>query len=254
MNAINHYPHLIFSWGDTYLDLISAKILWDYDPNQWQEFLLQHPGFEKIKRWDNAKISGMLKNEYHLLSTELHSKTQLFTNYWLEIENDWFAFLESFFEAKGLFAAQVFTAHLGIGQVFPRDINNRSFLVSHKLEKNPLLRLCAHETSHFYFYRCLCQLHPKLTTKLMGSKKIWLLSEILVPLLFSTVASRNLLGQQSFDSYVCQKQLLLSFKDCFTKRINNKLSVAGFFDTIMNLPIDRELLDPKFRHNYKEDL
>lgn len=254
MKSEKFKPRILFSWGDTRLDLIAAKICWDYDRNKWHHLQQLLPGLSRITAWDDKKIAKIFSNHYGDISETLVEKAGQFTAVWQEIEGDWLDLMELFFDSGRLFANQSFMAHLGAGLIFPRDITAKSFLVSYRSEKRALTRLCSHETSHFFFYHRLCQLFPQLSAEIMRSKKVWLLSEILVPLLFSSAASRALLGHQPLESYVCQSSLIASYEDLFQARLNDELSFKTFFERIMALPMDNTLVHAEFCHGYQEEL
>lgn len=158
------------------------------------------------------------------------------------VEDHWYLLLEDVFEIK-IRGKVCFNAHIGISPIFPRDINNESFLLPLYASRRDVLRICAHETSHFFFYRRIKEIN---FTVQPNEEHLWLISEVLVPLLFCDSRSVNILGKMPQGSYICKQSFIERCRGVYQERLENKISSAELIECLLHIEIKTEELNPKF--------
>jgi hypothetical protein len=80
--------------------------------------------------------------------------------------------------------------------VCPRFIESNSFLVTYFYNKDAKLRICAHEMSHFLYFKKLNLLFPNENIDTEYPSNDWLLSEIIAPLLINSDDIQKYIGQK----------------------------------------------------------
>lgn len=80
--------------------------------------------------------------------------------------------------------------------VCPRFIESNSFLVTYFYNKDAIIRICAHEMSHFIYFKKLKQLLPNENIDTEYPSNDWLLSEIITPLLVNSDKLQKYLNQK----------------------------------------------------------
>jgi hypothetical protein len=80
--------------------------------------------------------------------------------------------------------------------VCPRFIDTNSFLVAYYFNPKSIIRICAHEMSHFLYFKKLKQVFPNQKIDTEYPSKDWLLSEIITPIL---------INQRNLQKYINQK-------------------------------------------------
>jgi hypothetical protein len=242
-------PKLSFSFGKTELDIVALKILWFKDQSLWKELSQKYPAFFNVRQWDQEKVGRILESIYQEQSKELSLAREKFHLSWDKIQEDWFSFLNSFFNFESGLPDAFFRAYLGVSPISPRKISEESFLVNFEKSEREMRITCAHETSHFYFYRGLAEWlnkTRKCSDRIIGSNHVWLLSEILVPLLFNDEASICLLGRTPLESYVCKPSLIKKFMAFYERKKGGKIGIEDFFNEILQFSIDKDELNLKF--------
>lgn len=68
--------------------------------------------------------------------------------------------------------------------IFPRFIESNSFMVSYRMEREDIFRVCIHEITHFIYFKKILELNPKITRKeLEMPHDVWKISELLAPVI-----------------------------------------------------------------------
>jgi hypothetical protein len=192
----------------------------------------------ELSKWDEHLISGRILAAYERLllgNSELLSAT--YSHWWSSFSISWFRLMAHFFEFDSFTLYDAFTAWIGISNVFPRDLLTFEFLVPSSSSQKMLVRLCAHETCHFYFYGKLLESFPNRRKYLLGSRRLWVISEMLVPLIFATESSRAILGPQPFSTYACSQLQLDNARPLVELRMKEKLSFPQLLAAIEGLTI-----------------
>lgn len=242
-NTVANLPRTRFYINDPKLDTIALKIIWERDQKLWQNFVVKrYPLFNSIQRWNSRKIGRLLKQIYLKNQSELLQAQQNFITWWSAVEDRWYLFLGEIFEIK-IKREVCFNAHIGISPIFPRDINDESFLILLFASRQDVLRICAHETSHFFFYRRIKEINFAVQP---GKQRLWLTSEVLVPLLFRDPHSINILGKMPQDSYICKPSLIERCCGIYQERLEGKISSAELIERLLQAEIKTEELNPGF--------
>jgi len=80
--------------------------------------------------------------------------------------------------------------------ISPRFIETNTFMVTYFYEKDTIFKICAHEMSHFLYFKKLKQIYPEEQIDTEYPSKDWLLSEIITPLLINDNAIQQYIGQK----------------------------------------------------------
>lgn len=242
-NGVLNVPRTKFHINETRLDSIALEIVWERDKELWREEVVRkYPVFGSMQIWNFEEARKILEQIYVDRQNELLQAQQRFASWWSGIEIDWYPFLTDIFDLKNE-EDIYYNAHIGIAPIFPRDIEEGSFLVPLYADRQDILRISAHETSHFVFY-------PKLKevnfTDSPSEKHIWIISEILVPLLFGDKRAIAILGQMPQSSYMCKQSLIEKYREIYLERAEGKTSAEEFIKCLFEVKIKNEELDPKY--------
>ena len=241
-NAIANLPRTQFYINDPKLDTIALKIVWERDQRLWKNFVEKYPIFVSIQRWSSRKIRKLLEQIYLDNQSELLRAQRNFRDWWSTVEDRWYLFLGDIFELK-MEEGVCFKAYIGISPIFPRDIKDESFLVPLCANRQEVLRICAHETSHFFFYRKIKEASFALQP---DKRRLWIISELFVPLLFSDHRAISILGQIPQGSYICKQTLIERCRGIYQERLEGKISGAELIERLLQVEIKDEELNTKF--------
>ncbi len=202
----------------------------------------RYPIFDSIQGWNSRKIERLLKQIYLKSQSELLRAQQNFRTWWSAVEDQWYLLLEGLFEIK-IKEEVCFNAYIGISPIFPRDIINESFLVPLSAGFRDVLRICAHETSHFFFYRWVKEINFVVRP---DEKHLWLISEVLVPLLFRDPRSVDILGKMPQGSYICEPSLIERCRGIYQERLERKIGSEELIKRLLQVEIKAGELNSKF--------
>ena len=133
--------------------------------------------------------------------------------------------------------------------IYPRDIKTKSFLIPLKATDNQTISVIAHEISHFYFYDAIWQHYfkPRKTQKddLLNNKDVWIISEMLVPLLF---AKYNKEKGTSFEcsGYLFKKSCFVKYERDFDIACQDKNPFLSFFQKVYETGINYHELNRQY--------
>jgi len=241
-------PHINFRLDKPRLDIIALRIILEKDDKLWNNFILkQYPQLATIKKIKpyilNKTFTREVKKIYNNRQNQLVDAQYKFSKWWFPIEKRWFSFLKEIFELNNITANNVFTAYIGISPIFPRDIENETFLLPFYINRKKLLRLCAHETSHFFFYRKIKEINFAVQP---DERHLWLISELLVSLLFSDPRSIGILGQMSQSSYICKQSLIERCREIYQRRLGREITIQELLEHLLQVEIKRGEVNEKF--------
>jgi hypothetical protein len=80
--------------------------------------------------------------------------------------------------------------------VCPRFLESNSFMVTYFYNHNAILRICAHEMTHFIYFKNLKSLYPFENIDTEYPSKDWLLSEMVAPILINSDTIQKLIKQK----------------------------------------------------------
>ena len=214
-------------------------------------FATEHPRLDEIAldiaRQHNRKAYLSVLQKYPELINDVNSKSFLdiyrrlnndilaakrnFEQIWSKYEADWFSLLRELFpNAESLFPRSSFIAYLGVGTICPRDLNECSFLLP--FDSTRMVNIVAHETSHFYFYYYLLANNVGEKNKIFSSKRLWLISEAIVPLIFETERSNKIIGAQPICSYACTKEQIDQLREQFSLVYSNSTDFISILPSL----------------------
>lgn len=242
-NSVTDLPRTQFYINDPKLDIIAFKIVWERDQRLWKNYVVKrYPVFGSIQIWNSRRIRKLLGQIYLDNRLELLQAQQNFRTWWSTVEDHWYRFLGDLFELK-IGKEVCFDAYIGISPIFPRDIKDESFLVPIRANRQKVLRICAHETSHFFFCRKIKEVGFAIQP---DEHRLWIISELFVPLLFSDSQTIRILGQMPQGSYICKQSLIERCREFYLRRSEGKITIQELLETLLQVEIKVEELNEKF--------
>ena len=232
-----------FRIGNPTLDLVALRIIWDKDKKLWQDFAKRFQIFTIIRDWEDKVGRTLIQEVYDSRQQDFLQAKQIFKEWWSENENRWFSFLAEVFELNGMDNNIIFSADIGIAPISPRDLSQERFLVPFYAPKTGVKRICAHETSHFFFYRKIKEINFAAQP---NRRHLWLISEVFVPLLFGDPRSIGILGQMPQDSYVCEQSLIEKCRQIYREGLERKINTQKLLERLLQVEIKTEELNKKF--------
>ncbi len=238
-------PKIEFLINDSRLELIALEIIFKHDQELWKNFEKDYPIFTVLKHWDIEAVAKLVGIIYDQRQLELRKKQYEFRSNWGKREEKWFDFLEKNLAVN--FSGTKFKAHIGLSPVYPRDIVSKSFLLNYKAVPKEVWRVCAHETSHFYFYEKIMEIFSGIKpSEILKSRRFWLFSEILVSMLFSNKQAIKIIGKFPVASYICKESLVERCLPLAKQRFDGKLSVDEFLIKLVSTEVKEDELNLKY--------
>lgn len=242
-NTVVNLPRTQFYINDPKLDTIALKIVWERDQKLWKNYVVKrYLALNSIQIWNPRRTKKLLEQIYLDNQLELFRAQQNFRTWWNTVEDYWHLFLRDIFELN-IREETCFNAYIGISPIFPRDIKNESFLVSLCANRQDVLRICAHETSHFFFYR---KIKESSFAVQLDERCLWVISELFVPLLFSDHRAISILGQMPQGSYICKQSLIKRCRRIYQKRLEGKISTRELIEHLLKIEIKAGELNTEF--------
>nr|VFJ99499.1 MAG: hypothetical protein BECKH772A_GA0070896_101645 [Candidatus Kentron sp. H]VFJ99778.1 MAG: hypothetical protein BECKH772B_GA0070898_101685 [Candidatus Kentron sp. H]VFK04114.1 MAG: hypothetical protein BECKH772C_GA0070978_101625 [Candidatus Kentron sp. H] len=217
--------HIKFHSHDPRLDEIALRIAKKHNHDLYSSIIRIYPEL----CLQNENTASQFLSVYNKVDRKIRKSKAIYQTLWLSIEDKWFSFLDRLFPGtEKHFPVSIIIAHLGINTICPRDLHECSFLIP--INSPGALRIIAHETSHFYFYYYLISKNIANKDEIFSSKRIWLVSEAIVPLIFETKESIQLIGPQETASYACTNEQISEIRSAFS------MAYSGDSDFIDVLP------------------
>ena len=236
-------PRTRFYINNPELDAVALKIVWERDQRLWKKHVVKkYPIFDSVQIWNSRRVKKLLARIYLDHQSSLSQAQLDFRIWWHAVESRWYAFLRDFFELE-ISGKVCFKVYIGVSPIFPRDIKNESFLVSLHVNRQKALRICAHETSHFFFYRKIREINFVVQP---NTHHVWVISEILVPLLFNDQRSIDIIGQMPIDSYLCKQSLIEKCDEIYRARLEGRINSEEFIHRLLRVKIKNGELNAKF--------
>lgn len=203
-------PRLKFCGPNERLDHVSLELIKSKHPLLWKQVLTAYPSLEMVDNLDKV-----LLGVYQDMGFEINHILEQYAEWWKSVEASWMCYMMKLFEEPKF--DKEFKAHVTISSLYVRELDSESFLVPLYAEKSRVLEVCAHEICHFFFYRRLQEIVYVEVSIINSSRKIWMISEALVPLIFNTQKSKQILGACSQSTYACSDDLLDRLRTVFSK-------------------------------------
>lgn len=232
-----------FRIGDSTLDLVALRIIWNKDRGLWRDFTKRFPIFTAIRDWKDKPVRVLIRDVYNDRRQEFLRAKQFFGEWWSESKGRWFSFLTEVFELSDINNDITFSADIGIAPISPRDLSQERFLIPFYISKTGVKRICAHETSHFFFYRKIKEINFVVQP---GECHLWLISEVFVPLLFGDHRSMAILGQMSQESYICKQSLIERYRQIYQEGLERKTNIQELLERLLQVEVKTEELNQEF--------
>ena len=173
-------PTTKFVDGNCLLDAVSIQLYCQHNPNQWSLLTERFRFLSNVDPTNFSDVFSAVERAYAEVWTDIVAARKRFHQRWCEFAGAWYKLLADVFEHE-LAECEVFRACVGVGSIGPRNIATQEFLIPFYGSAENACIVSAHETSHFYYYRSIGD-----TCATLGqSRADWLLSEMLVPVLFT---------------------------------------------------------------------
>ena len=167
---------------------------------------------------------------------------------WAIINDRWMNALTEILEIDWDPLSSAFTSYVSFSPVCPRNLKDFSFAIPHFLPKREVIRVSAHEITHFLYFRKIKFIDHQIQEKEYNYPySAWLLSEILAPIILNDPRSTQILGESEITSYVCNRSLSMHFKEMYKYRLDKELSFEEFYHFISKIELRVEDITPNFR-------
>lgn len=171
-------PATMFIDGNCLLDAACFQLNHSESPARWPLVVERFRFLRDVDLADFQQVFAAVERAYDIVWPNIIVARELFCAQWDLYAAAWYKILADTFDCD-LPSGEVFRAYVGIGNMSPRSIARQEFLIPFYAAPQNACILAAHETSHFYYY------HSIRGQDAPDPHPDWLLSEILVPILFS---------------------------------------------------------------------
>lgn len=235
--------NLIILKNSNFLGSIALEIIKDKDSELWNKIIKDYPELAELPASNRRQLAQALTKIKKRLRPEFNLAANKFEIWWTEISCELEQFFEKFFclqtsEPKN------FSAAIGIGPIYPRDLKTESFLLPYFADKIDFTRISIHEISHFYFYRKVKELADKID--LPSAHHLWIISEVLVPSLLNSLELKALSGGVPYSCYAANDSLVQNCAQIYDYFWKQEKNADLFWQELLNLKISAEDLNPKY--------
>ncbi|QQG52755.1 MAG: hypothetical protein HY931_00790 [Candidatus Falkowbacteria bacterium] len=235
--------NLIILKHSNFLGAIALEIVKDNDSELWHKIIQDYPELAELHSPDRRQLSKALTKIRKRLRPEFDLAAKQFALWWPEISPQVTGFFEKFFCLQNT-EPKTFSAAIGIGPIYPRDLVKESFLLPYFATKIDFAKISIHEISHFYFYRKMKELAEKIN--LPSTHDLWIISEILVPSLINSRELKSLTDGIPFSCYATNDALIKSSAQIYDHFWQQEKNADLFWPELLNLKIGAEDLNPKY--------
>ena len=178
---------------------------------------------------DKNLMTQNMEEYYRDNQTLLEDKTNWYAAEWSMINSAYDGFLRKYFDHHGELDLSAF---LTFFPIYPRDIENKVFLVPYTNDLHYLKTIAIHETLHFAYYS---ELSYMLDVNEYSDDEIWLLSEVVVPLFFDLIEKELRLEKLKYSSYCFTDKHVNAISGIFRKYALRKIDFSDFFRSAIKL-------------------
>lgn len=157
---------------------------------------------EHVKKEETKKLEEIVTKKYNEYMKDIDKEIERYTNIWNKYNDDYFKELENYLNVKVSF--NEITAYIELLPVFPRDITDNSFDIASYLDEEILVKVCSHESLHFYWFSKWMELYPNTKRKeLEHPHTIWKYSEMVTDPILNSKTIKDIIkfDNKAYDSF-----------------------------------------------------
>lgn len=117
-------------------------------------------------------------------------------------------------------------ADLSLAVVFPRHLDTYYFVVPGESDIDYVMKICAHEITHFLYFKKFGELFPHIPKEYYGGNHVeWVLSEILVSIILNDRRFENIFAEEHFsyslfyNNKIGSKTIMQIFEDKYKQMV-----------------------------------
>lgn len=194
------------------------NFIFKQDKEVWENFILKiFPDFAEIyfTEEQNLFFDEMLTKLHNKYRSYILSKKKILCTKWETIHNPLMNAFKSIFNIS---INNAITVSIGLNIICPRNIEEKTFSVPFYFELDEIIRICAHEISHFFYFEKIKKIDPDIQPEKYNSPhEAWILSEIIAPIILNDKRVRDIIGSSTKYSYVCSKELSEKFDEIYSQ-------------------------------------
>jgi len=227
-------------------------MLYEQDQLLWTSLVKRYPSLgilneccpEELSHRIRVETARLYREDRNVLTKTVHEIQPL----WDTINDRWMLVLSEILEADWTSVPDRLIAYVGFNPVCPRNLVEHSFAVPCFLPSREIIRISAHETTHFLYFKKLRLLNPDVSEEEFNyPHREWLLSEILAPIVLNDPRSVQVIGASHINSYVCSASLSTRFAEMYRNSLTEGLDFGRFYQIASAFEIRYEDISPRFQ-------
>ena len=161
----------------------------------------EHPELKNIDISDKKALLNYVESVFSAHSDDIKSAIDIYTKEWKKVEANIGVCLSEILNTK-LEGFDKVIGNIGIIQIYPRDLQEKTFDLYYKEYPYYAIATALHEVTHFFYAKKWLELFPNDKIEyLEAPHAFWHLSEIMVPIINSEESLRRLIPDADIKSY-----------------------------------------------------
>ncbi len=207
-----HIPQIVFEPMSlqSNIDLIKWAYFEDNGSLDVHKYTLEYyPELSNIKI-DASKdevykiIEDVVSKDYSKYSDKIKSEVKRYNDIWEKYNDDYFTAISKYLNIEWPDSVKVINGFVGLIPVFPRYLDTFDFSVSTNVDKDNIIRICAHECCHFLWFLKIKELYPDIPRREYDSPyNSWQYSEMVVDPILNCKEINSVIGvnERAYDSF-----------------------------------------------------
>lgn len=246
-------PRLSFQRGHPSWDASCFQLIYEQDRPLWLSCIRRwYPSFNRFTDQGSRSLRHRIRTEIARLYLR-HRKTLMdtslrFQSYWDPLNGRWMQSLSEILEVKWTSFPDSIAVYVGLSPICPRNLIEYAFSIPYFVPLTEMVRICAHETTHFLYFEKLKTIDPGISKKEFDfPHHEWLLSEIVAPIVLNDPRAVQVIGKSGTGSYACKETLSAHVADLYRRRLRENASFEDFYRIVSAIEIRSEDLAPAFQ-------
>lgn len=246
-----HIPKIVFEPMSlqSNIDLIKWAYFEDNGSLDVHKYTLEYyPELSNIKI-DASKdevykiIEDVVSKDYSKYSDKIKSEVKRYNDIWEKYNDDYFTSISKYLNIEWPSSVKVINGFVGLIPVFPRYLDTFDFSVSTNVDKDNIIRTCAHECCHFLWFLKIKELYPDIPRREYDSPyNSWQYSEMVVDPILNSKEINGVIGvsEKAYDSFYEIKDkdcnyLMDVLKDIYNSNKSIESKIREGFDYICSV-------------------
>lgn len=250
---VQDFPAVMFAAGSPAQDAAYLELVGEHNQTLWDAFVSTRFGALNNVRGSGVKaarrrLRRAMAALYRRHEGLLQQRAAEFQAAWQPSNDRWMKTLVEVLAVPWQGSQRSFQAEVIFSPLCPRNVELCTFALPHFLSIPEMIRVCAHETTHFLYFAKLQALGFEVTaTSVNFPSRQWLLSEIIAPVLMNDPRVRAVIGDSKITSYVCTEQFSLYVAELYHSCVQAGRSFEDFFRRVLALELTHEQIAAGFR-------